>query len=60
VIRRPREKVAVRVIAVSFFTLAAYLTVESTRALLGGADAHHSPVGLILAALSLLIMPVLS
>jgi divalent metal cation (Fe/Co/Zn/Cd) transporter len=55
-----REKVALRVIAVSFFALAAYITVESTRALLGGADAEHSPVGLILAAASVLIMPVLS
>ncbi|MFF0151150.1 cation transporter [Micromonospora sp. NPDC005203] len=55
-----REKTALRIIAVSFFALAAYLTVESTRALLGGREAEHSTVGLALAALSLLIMPVLS
>ncbi|MDW3845654.1 cation transporter [Micromonospora sp. BRA006-A] len=55
-----REKVALRVIAVSFFALAAYVTVESVRALLDGADADHSSVGLVLAALSLAIMPVLS
>lgn len=30
------------------------------RALLGGADAEHSTVGLVLAAVSLLVMPVLS
>jgi len=55
-----REKVALRIIAVSFFALAAYVTVESVRALVGGAEAEHSSVGLVLAALSLLIMPVLS
>jgi divalent metal cation (Fe/Co/Zn/Cd) transporter len=55
-----REKVALRFIAVSFFALAAYVTVESVRPLVGGAEAEHSSVGLVLAALSLLIMPVLS
>ncbi|MEV1330423.1 cation transporter [Micromonospora costi] len=55
-----REKVALRVIAVSFFALAAYVTVESVRALVGGAEAEHSGIGIALAALSLLIMPVLS
>ncbi|MFC6020241.1 cation transporter [Plantactinospora solaniradicis] len=55
-----REKVALRVIAVSFFALAAYVTVESVRALLGSAEAEHSSVGLTLAAVSLAVMPVLS
>jgi divalent metal cation (Fe/Co/Zn/Cd) transporter len=55
-----REKVALRVIAVSFFALAGYVTVESTRALLGPAEAEHSSVGLILAAMSLAVMPALS
>ncbi|MGK5741347.1 cation transporter [Micromonospora sp. URMC 103] len=55
-----REKTALRVIAVSFFALAAYVIVESVRALADGAEAEHSSVGLVLAALSLLIMPVLS
>jgi divalent metal cation (Fe/Co/Zn/Cd) transporter len=55
-----REKVALRVIAFSFFALAAYISVESVRALLGDAEAAHSGVGLVLAATSLLIMPVLS
>ncbi|TDB78888.1 cation transporter [Micromonospora sp. KC721] len=55
-----REKVALRIIAVSFFALAAYVTVESVRALVGGAEAEHSSIGLVLAALSLAIMPVLS
>ncbi|TYB96963.1 cation transporter [Micromonospora sp. WP24] len=55
-----REKVALRIIAFSFFALAAYVTVESVRALVGGAEAEHSSIGLVLAALSLAIMPVLS
>ncbi|MFI6824521.1 cation transporter [Micromonospora sp. NPDC050187] len=55
-----REKAALRVIALSFFALAAYVTVESVRALIGGAEAEHSSIGMILAALSLTIMPVLS
>jgi divalent metal cation (Fe/Co/Zn/Cd) transporter len=55
-----REKVTLRLIAVSFFGLAAYVAVESVRALAGDAEAGHSPVGIGLAALSLLVMPVLS
>jgi divalent metal cation (Fe/Co/Zn/Cd) transporter len=55
-----RERTALRVIAVSFFALAAYVTVESVRALAGGDHAGHSNVGLGLAALSLVVMPLLS
>jgi divalent metal cation (Fe/Co/Zn/Cd) transporter len=55
-----RERAALRVIAVSFFALAAYVTVESVRALFGAAEAAPSTVGILLAALSLLVMPVLS
>ncbi len=57
---RHRERVALRIIAVSFFALAAYVTVESVRALLGAAEADPSPVGIGLAAVSLVVMPVLS
>jgi len=55
-----RERVTLRVIAVSFFALAGYVTIESVRALIGAAEADHSPVGIGLAAVSLLVMPVLS
>ena len=55
-----REKAALRVIACSFFALAAYVSVEAVRALLGGSEAGHSSVGLVLAAVSLAVMPVLS
>ena len=55
-----RERAALRVIAVSFFVLAGYLTVESVRALSGGPVAAPSTVGIVLAAVSLAVMPVLS
>jgi divalent metal cation (Fe/Co/Zn/Cd) transporter len=55
-----REKVTLRIIAFSFFALAGYVTVESARALLGDADPQHSTVGIVLAALSLAVMPGLS
>jgi len=55
-----RDRTALKVIAVSFFALAAYVTVESVRTLLGHDSAQHSPVGIALAAVSLLVMPLLS
>lgn len=55
-----RERMALRVIAGSFLVLAAYVTVESVRALAGGHQAEHSTVGLVLAAVSLAVMPTLS
>lgn len=55
-----REKTALRVIAVSFFGLAAYVSVDAILSLAGLRDPEHSPVGIVLAALSLLVMPFLS
>ena len=55
-----RECTALRIIAISFFVLAGYVAFEATRSLLGATEAEHSTVGLVLAALSLAIMPVLS
>jgi len=57
---KAREHVALRIIAVSFFALAAYVTIDAVRALAGVGEAQHSTVGIVLAALSLVIMPVLS
>ena len=59
-VREARERTALRIIAVSFFVLAAYVTVESVRALAGAAEAGHSTVGIVLAAVSLAVMPGLS
>jgi divalent metal cation (Fe/Co/Zn/Cd) transporter len=55
-----REKVALRIIAFSFFGLAVFVTVDSLRSLLGAGEARHSVVGITLAAVSLAIMPLLS
>lgn len=55
-----REKVALRVIAFSFFGLAAYVTVDAILSLTGLRDPEHSPVGIVLAAVSLVVMPFLS
>lgn len=55
-----RERAALRIIALSFFALAGYVTVESIRSLVLGREAEHSTVGLVLAAVSLAIMPLLS
>ena len=55
-----RERAALRVIALSFFALALYVAVESVRALLDARAAEHSTVGIVLAAVSLVVMPVLS
>jgi divalent metal cation (Fe/Co/Zn/Cd) transporter len=55
-----RERLALRLIGVSFFALAAYVTIESLRALTGDAQPDASPIGIGLAATSLLVMPFLS
>ena len=53
-----RERRALRLIAVSFFVLAAYITFESIRDLFFiDAEADESTVGIVLAALSLIVMP---
>jgi divalent metal cation (Fe/Co/Zn/Cd) transporter len=58
--REARERRALRIIAVSFFALAAYVTFDSTRVFIGATTPEESVPGIVLAALSLLIMPVLS
>ncbi|WP_109505610.1 cation diffusion facilitator family transporter [Nocardioides speluncae] len=55
-----RERQALRLMAISFFALAAYVSFESLRALVTGAEPDPSPVGIGLAAVSLLVMPFLS
>jgi divalent metal cation (Fe/Co/Zn/Cd) transporter len=55
-----REQQALRLMAFSFFALAAYVTVESVRALFGIGEPEPSPVGIGLAIASLIIMPFLS
>jgi divalent metal cation (Fe/Co/Zn/Cd) transporter len=55
-----REKIALRIIAFSFFGLAVYVSVDAVRSLFGFGEAQHSIIGITLAAVSLLIMPLLS
>ncbi|MFG2613633.1 cation transporter [Streptomyces anulatus] len=59
-VREAREKATLRIIAVSFLVLAAYVTVDSVRALTGTGEAERSVLGIVIAALSLAIMPFLS
>ena len=55
-----RERRALRLIAYSFFGLAAYVSFESVRALVGQGTTGSSPVGIALAVASLVVMPLLS
>jgi divalent metal cation (Fe/Co/Zn/Cd) transporter len=55
-----REKPALRFIAMSFFALATYVAVDALLSLLGVREAQPSLIGIVLAAASLVIMPVLS
>lgn len=54
------EKPTLRLIAIAFFALAAYVTASSVAALVTASAPEHSPVGIALAALSLVVMPVAS
>lgn len=55
-----RERQALRLLAFSFFALAAYVGFESARALIVGANPDTSAVGIVLAAVSLVVMPLVS
>ena len=55
------EKRAVRLIALSFFAIAAYVTYDAVTTLLGlGDKPEHSGVGLVLVVLSVVAMPTLA
>jgi divalent metal cation (Fe/Co/Zn/Cd) transporter len=54
------EKPTLRVIAVAFFALAAYVIMSSLFALIGRVEVEHSPLGIAITALSVVIMPFLS
>ena len=55
-----REKAALRFIAFSFVALAAYVSVDAVLSLLGFGEPRPSVIGIVLAATSLAVMPVLS
>jgi divalent metal cation (Fe/Co/Zn/Cd) transporter len=55
-----REKAALRLVALCFFLLAAYVGADSVLSLVGLRAPRPSPVGIVLAAVSLVVMPTLS
>ena len=54
------EKPALFAVSLTFFFLAAYITLEAGRAILGQKPPDTSLTGLVLAALSMVIMPILA
>ncbi|WP_045252166.1 cation diffusion facilitator family transporter [Microbacterium azadirachtae] len=54
------EKVTVRAVGVAFFALAGYVTVDAVLTLIRQEGAEHSPLGLGITVLSLIIMPLLA
>ncbi|SFR39778.1 Cation efflux family protein [Microbacterium azadirachtae] len=54
------ETVTVRAIALAFFTLAAYVSIDAITSLVSQEGPDHSPLGIGITALSLLIMPLLA
>jgi divalent metal cation (Fe/Co/Zn/Cd) transporter len=59
-IAEERERLALRLIALSFFALAAYVAVRAVLDLFGQAEPESSPVGIGLAIASLIVMPALA
>lgn len=55
-----KERRALKLVAVTFFILAAYVIVEGVRSLLDGEEPDSSTVGLVLLGLSIIVMPVLA
>ena len=55
-----REERALRLIAISFFALTAYIVFDSARSLIDGDRASTSTAGIVIASLSLVVMPTLA
>ena len=55
-----KERRALKAVAITFFILAAYVTVEAVRSLLGDEEPSTSTVGLVLLVASIVIMPLLA
>jgi divalent metal cation (Fe/Co/Zn/Cd) transporter len=54
------EKPTVRAIGIAFFALAAYVIIDAILTLTGVEEVGHSPLGIAIATLSLIVMPVLA
>lgn len=55
-----KERLVLRLVAVTFFFLAAYVTIEGIRSLASGAAPDSSPLSIAVLVGSLLVMPVLA
>jgi divalent metal cation (Fe/Co/Zn/Cd) transporter len=55
-----KERRALRLVALTFFLLAAYVTAEGIRSLIGGEAPDTSTVGLVLLCASIVVMPLLA
>jgi hypothetical protein len=55
-----KERRALKLVALTFFALAAYVTVEGIRSLLAREAPEGSTVGMVLLALSVIVMPLLA
>ena len=58
--RERNERITLRLVGISFFALALYVAVGAARALLSREPPGESIVGIVLAAVSLLVMPILA
>jgi divalent metal cation (Fe/Co/Zn/Cd) transporter len=54
------EKATVRAIGIAFFALAAYVSIDAMLTLAGFGEVEHSPLGIGIATVSLLVMPALA
>ena len=55
-----RERTALRIIAVSFFGLAAFVVYDALTSVIAQQAPEHSTLGIVIAALSLIVMPTVS
>ena len=55
-----KERRALKLVALTFFALAAYVIVEGVRSLVAGEVPEGSTVGMVLLALSIIVMPLLA
>lgn len=55
-----KERRALKAVAITFFLLAAYVSIEGVRALLEGEEPDRSTVGIVLLTASVIVMPLLA
>jgi divalent metal cation (Fe/Co/Zn/Cd) transporter len=58
--RERNERIALRLVGTCFLALAVYVAIESTRDLLSRDGPKHSVLGIAIACVSLIVMPILS